>query len=445
VSFNSFAYLIFFPIVVILHFLLPRSWRWAALLAASAYFYAFFIPKYLLVLLFIIVADYTFALIMEKSSRRGLWLSLSLILNLSVLFIFKYFNFLTPWNWSLVLPLGLSFHTFQAMSYSIEVYRGRQPAERHLGVYALYVLFFPQLVAGPIERPQNLLPQLRKMPSFRADLAIQGLRLILLGLFKKAVLADRLGLFVDETYASWKTAPALALWMANICFAFQIYYDFSGYTDIARGSARVLGIDLMRNFNFPYFADSLSEFWRRWHISLSTWFKDYVYIPLGGSRGSKVKTLRNLLAVFLLSGLWHGANLTFVVWGLLHFLFLACAIVICTPRLGRVIDRLTVFLLVVIAWIFFRAPNLNVAFEILSESVFLSPRQLYIFSDPRLQAALVLISGFTLMEWVWSERDGERRWLGMRSGWRVAGDYLLILAILAFGVFNRTQFIYFQF
>ncbi|MGH8046042.1 MAG: MBOAT family O-acyltransferase, partial [Chthoniobacterales bacterium] len=325
--FNSFQFALFFPIVVVLYYLAPFAWRWAILAAASCYFYMAFVPAYILILLGVIVIDYTAGLLIEprKGWARKALLGTSLFANVGLLAYFKYFNFLTSnvhslaqaigWNYpqqilNVILPIGLSFHVFQSMSYTIEVYRGTERAERHFGIYALYVLFFPQLVAGPIERPQNLLHQFRKHHRFDYDRAVSGLRLILIGLFKKVVIADRLALVVDSVYANPAQHSSLELLLGTYFFAFQIYCDFSGYSDIARGAARLLGFELMVNFNAPYLARSVADFWRRWHISLSTWFRDYVYVPLGGNRLGAWRQAINLFVVFLLSGLWHGSAWT---------------------------------------------------------------------------------------------------------------------------------------
>jgi D-alanyl-lipoteichoic acid acyltransferase DltB (MBOAT superfamily) len=295
--FNSIQFLIFFPAVTALYFGLPHRLRWAWLLAASCYFYMAFMPSYILILGFTIVIDYFAGLAIENAEgrRRKLFLAASLAANVGVLVVFKYFNFLNAnlkglaealrWNYpveslAILLPIGLSFHTFQAMSYTIEVYRGAQPAERHFGIYALYVMFYPQLVAGPIERPQNLLHQFREVHRFDYERVASGLRLMAWGFFKKIVVADRLAVPVNLVYGEPEKHTGLALLVATYFFAYQIYCDFSGYTDIARGAARVMGFELMKNFDRPYAARSVAEFWTRWHISLSTWFKDYLFFPL---------------------------------------------------------------------------------------------------------------------------------------------------------------------
>ncbi|HET6224970.1 MAG TPA: MBOAT family O-acyltransferase, partial [Bacteroidia bacterium] len=338
--FNSAQFLFFFPLVTILFFLLKSNYRWALLLAASCYFYMFFRPVYILILFFTIIVDYYAGIFIERAKdpkTRRLYLIISIISNVSILAVFKYFNFLNenitglaeliglhnpiPYL-TILLPIGLSFHTFQAMSYTIEVYRGNQRAERHFGIYSLYVMFYPQLVAGPIERPQNILHQFHEKQVFSYERAANGLNQMAYGMFKKVVIADRLAEYVNAIYGNPQHYSTLPIIIATLFFSIQIYCDFSGYSDIAIGAAKVMGYDLMENFNRPYLSTTISEFWTRWHISLSTWFKDYVYIPLGGNRTTKIKWYRNLIIVFLLSGLWHGASWNFIIWGALHSFYL---------------------------------------------------------------------------------------------------------------------------
>lgn len=393
--FNSFHFLLFFPVVTMLYFLLPHRFRWGLLLAASCYFYMAFIPQYILILFLTITVDYFAGIGLESTQgNKKKWILLASILaNVGMLGFFKYFNFANEniaafanfigWNYpienlSIILPIGLSFHTFQSLSYTIEVYRGHQKAERHYGYLALYVLFYPQLVAGPIERPQNILHQLHEEHRFEYQRVTDGLKWMAWGMFKKVVIADRMALFVNPIYDSptGHTGPALVF--ATLAFAIQIYCDFSGYSDIALGSAQIMGIKLMKNFQRPYFSKSISEFWRRWHISLSTWFRDYVYIPLGGNRAGARRTAINLFITFLLSGLWHGANWTFVIWGALHGMYIILNHWM-EPRWTRFRDSgfanrfapalnglslLSTFGLVCFAWIFFRASTLPDAFYI---------------------------------------------------------------------------------
>jgi alginate O-acetyltransferase complex protein AlgI len=477
-SFASFQFPIFFLIFTLFYFALPSRFRRAWLLLASCGFYMVAIPAYILVLFALIIVDYSVALAMEKltGNRRKWLLCLSVLGNVGMLFVFKYFDFfiseavhfsasfgyaLSAQQLSLVLPVGLSFHTFQSLGYVFEVYYRRHAPERDLMTYALYVLFWPQLVAGPIERPQSLLPQLRKPAAFLPERFSIAAQWMLLGFIKKMVIADRLGNYVDPIYAAPTEYAGAPLVLATYCFAFQIYCDFSGYTDIARGAAKILGVDLMKNFNFPYLARSVSDFWSRWHISLSTWFRDYLYIPLGGSRGSAARTAANIFIVFLVSGLWHGANWTFVLWGALHGLYLigwrtshalrtrlaqSSWVQPFKPILPAV-SCLVTFHLVVFAWIFFRANSVSDAFYIVTHlfhatsapgagAVDLSLNQ-WVF-----RAAL--IGGL----WV-SEAAVEGGWF---SGWawqfrpvRWAAYYAGILLILAAGIFSETKFIYFQF
>lgn len=433
--FNSLAFFLFFPIVTGLYFLLPQRWRWSLLLTASCVFYMYFIPKYILILGVTIVVDYLAGILIERAEgrRRKLFLGWSLVANVGVLALYKYFNFFNEnlsalaqflgWGYSiqslsLILPVGLSFHTFQAMSYTIEVYRGHQKAERHFGIYALYVMFYPQLVAGPIERPQNLLHQFYETHYFDYQRVASGLRLMAWGLFKKVVVADRLALFVNNVYLDPSQTEGPVLMLGTIFFAFQIFCDFSGYSDIAIGSARVMGFTLMRNFDSPYQAQSISEFWRRWHISLSTWFKDYLYIPLGGNRVSELRWYANMMIVFLVSGLWHGANWTYVIWGGLHGFFLVFGAatqkirervaqtigITRLPRLHTSLKVLTTFLLVCLSWIFFRAQSLHDAVQACSHMFsgwggILRPSTLAaMFRGFGLPASLIGLAGMILVE-----------------------------------------------
>lgn len=396
--FNSINFLIFFPVVTAAYFLAPHRFRWFLLLAASCYFYMAFIPVFIFILAFTVTVDYFAGIAIEgaEGKRRKQFLIASIIANVGVLFFFKYFNFfnqnLIPlanflhWNYSLrslaiVLPIGLSFHTFQSLSYTIEVYRGRQKAEQHFGIFALYVMFYPQLVAGPIERPQNLLHQFREKHEVDLRRIGGGLELMLYGFFKKLFIADNLAPFVNQVYDHPTDYLAPSFVIATIFFAFQIYCDFSGYSDIAIGAARVMGFRLMNNFRQPYFSRSIGEFWHRWHISLSTWFKDYVYIPLGGSRVAKSRQVRNLLVTFLLSGLWHGANWTYVIWGALNGGYLVAemfvkhiSVAFIRPiknilliRLVSLGQILLTFTLICLAWVFFRADSFHAAVYIIGQ------------------------------------------------------------------------------
>ncbi len=413
--FNSAEFLVFFAIVCI--FIGFASIKNAVtrmqivLLSASLFFYAFWNPFYLILILFSVFVTWVSALQMEKMpEKKKLILIISLVLNLAVLFFFKYFNFfaglanrissfagikvIIP-QFSVLLPVGISFYTFQALSYSIDVYKGSVKAEKNLLAYALFVTFFPQLVAGPIERTENLLPQFKEVHKFDYDRVVEGLLLATWGMFKKIFIADRLAFYVNMVYGNLLESTGVALLTATVFFAFQIFCDFSGYSDIAIGIAKVLGFNLMRNFDHPYFSKSIAEFWRRWHISLSSWFKDYVYIPLGGNRVSIPRHYFNLLAVFLLSGLWHGASLHFVAWGALHgFYQIAgyatkpfrvavlkkCRIVTeeGTKRWYQLVQTAFTFGLVYIGWIFFRAPGFRGALQI-GKRIFFIPKEIFHF------------------------------------------------------------------
>jgi alginate O-acetyltransferase complex protein AlgI len=480
--FNSFQFLVFFPVVTLIYFLLPHKYRWLHLLLASCVFYMAFIPVYILILFITILIDYFAGIMIEGSAgrQRKIYLALSIIANVSVLAVFKYYNFFID-NWnaiasslhldlsplpylSIILPIGLSFHTFQAMSYTIEVYRGKIKPERHLGYYSLYVMFYPQLVAGPIERPQNILPQLHAFHPFDYAKLVSGLRLMLWGLFKKVVIADRIGMMVNEVYNHTDQYTGFAYIMATIFFGVQIYCDFSGYSDIAIGSARTMGIDLMTNFKRPYFAASIASFWRRWHISLSTWFRDYLYIPLGGNRVSAFRRNMNLLIIFMVSGLWHGASWNFVIWGALHGIYSIGGSVLQkhVPFLAKVnfVNILMTFFLVNFAWIFFRAETFEAASRIVM-NLFSSTGNGHYFSlmmddlkgnvtylgQPlwKFGLSLLLIPFLFFSDWL-IEKGYIYSFINERPAavkWSVY--YLLILAILIFGVFETDSFIYFQF
>lgn len=393
-------------------------------------------------------------------------LLLSIVTNLSILCFFKYYNFLNenlgvllhgagysdflPYL-KIALPIGLSFHTFQAMSYTIDIYRGRQRAERHFGIYALYIMFFPQLVAGPIERAGEMIHQFYEKHSFDFNRVVYGLQLILWGLFKKVVVADALAIYVNSVYNNYGHNKGLSLIAATYAFAFQIYCDFSGYTDIAIGTARVLGFELVQNFNLPYFSKSITEFWHRWHISFSTWLRDYLYIPLGGNRKGKIKMQRNLMITMLLGGLWHGASWNFVIWGFLNGLYLGVEKLFRSVGVknipGKPFKVFLVFNLVSFSWIFFRADTFHQATSII-RGIFTSAG----FFNTRVQDAgvflsmsvkvllLLLVEFFLLRKRTLDFSQNKRSWL-----WSLSFNACLILLIVLFGVKEGTQFIYFQF
>lgn len=439
-----------------------------------------FVPIYILILGFTIVIDYFAGIYIENAEgkRRKLFLIFSLIANIGVLAIFKYYNFLNhnfsfllhgfglnnpiPYL-SILLPIGLSFHTFQAMSYTIEVYRGRQKAERHFGIYSLYVMFYPQLVAGPIERPQNLLHQFREKYDFDYDRVTSGLRLMAWGLFKKVVIADRLAIVADTVYNNPTQHNSLSLIIATVFFTFQIFCDFSGYSDMAIGAARIMGFKLMTNFNKPYQSKSINEFWKRWHISLSTWFKDYFYITLGGNRATVPRWYLNLFLVFLVSGLWHGANWTFVIWGALHGFYLVFALMTKNYREKfnkfflfdkiPIISVLTTFILVAFAWIFFRAKDVSTAFYIASHIFTGLPdlfhklinHQSIIQAIGPVKKGILLIIFLEVIHYIQSNVSVSNIFLKQPTYLRWAVYYTLIFAVLYWGVFEKRQFIYFQF
>ncbi|MFI5349313.1 MAG: MBOAT family O-acyltransferase [Elusimicrobiota bacterium] len=477
--FNSAHFLAFFPIVLAAYYSIPHRFRWVLLLASSCYFYMVFIPKYILILFALILIDYAAGLAIENASgpRRKTLLFISLAANVGMLGFFKYFNFLNEnlsillsalglnnpaTHLDILLPIGLSFHTFQSMSYTIEVYRGNQRAERHLGIYALYVLFFPQLVAGPIERPQNLLHQFREEKAFEYDRVVDGLKLMAWGFFKKIVIADRLAVLVDHVYSAPKAHNGSELAIATYFFAFQIYCDFSGYSDIAIGAAQTLGIGLMNNFNRPYFSKDVAEFWKRWHISLSSWFRDYLYIPLGGNRTGRGRWYFNLFFTFLVSGIWHGANWTYLLWGAIHGTYLIFSIatrnvrerIAHWARLDRFPDAqkllgvFVTFHLVTFAWIAFRAKTIAetwiVVGKIFDFGAWRTPADLGL---GRQEIGLALLS-IAFMEMVHLlERHRNIRHMLKEKPAPVRGLVYagMILSILFFGRFNSRSFIYFQF
>ncbi len=438
-----------------------------------------FIPIYIVVLFILILIDYFAGILIEKAKggRRRLYLFMSIFSTCLVLFIFKYFNFFNAnfsrlaqflgWNYpienlTLILPIGLSFHTFQSLSYVIEVYRKNFPAQRHFGIYALYVMFFPQLVAGPIERPYNLIPQFFKKHDFDYDRVTDGLKLMAWGFFKKVVVADRLAIFVNQVYNNVSDFSGPSLLLATYFFAFQIYCDFSGYSDIAIGGAKVMGFRLMQNFKQPYLAKSIREFWQRWHISLSTWFRDYLYIPLRGNRVNQGRWFFNIMIVFLLSGLWHGANWTFVIWGGLHGFYYLVSVwlkgmreklthffyIDRFPQLPQILKIFITFHLVTFSWIFFRVQSFSDAVYIIT----------HLFTDFRgewIQKALWVEGTFGLcvlgvvlifVSDIIQNRVIVRQWLVHRPAFfRWVAYYVLVLSTIIFGVFARSPFIYFQF
>ena len=470
--FDSLLYLLFLPVVYLLFLLVSRGKARVSFLLASSYvFYACWNPYYLGLIVFSTVVDYFCSMQIGESShktRRKLFLVISLFSNLGLLFFFKYYNFFIDsfagpfgieaggWGHNFLLPVGISFYTFQTIGYTIDVYRRDIEPETNFLQFALYVSFFPQLVAGPIERAKNILPQLSKAFTFSDSQFSSALKLILLGLIQKIVFANHFGSYVNVVFDNPEAYAGLPLLLGCLLFAFQIYYDFSGYTNIAIGSARLFGIDLMENFKGPYLCSSIREFWRRWHISLSTWFRDYLYISLGGNRVSTFKVYRNLLIVFVITGLWHGANWTFVIWGLIHGFF------IIIERLGfdKVLKNLPrsvsvsyTFVIVCFAWIFFRAENLDKALMVLSSCTQVFP---FAISDLGVYTSwwkeseywlVIVLLIIAIASHYWSYRD---RLLDLLFAESSAIRYLklscLVLFLLIFGRFyDTTEFIYFQF
>ena len=491
--FNSLDFLIFFPIVTLVYFVLPHRVRWVWLLIASYYFYMCWNPRYALLMATSTAITFLSGLLIHRSNQipdakrrawmRRLWVALSFGSNLAILFFFKYWDFF--WDnlealfalggvalhqpvFDVILPVGISFYTFQALSYTMDVYRGEIEAEPNFFRYALFVSFFPQLVAGPIERSKNLLLQVHERHTFDAQRARDGLLLMLWGLFQKMVVADRVAIVVDTVFDGYAAMPAWAVVLAVVLFAFQIYCDFGGYSNIAVGAAQVMGFRLMENFRQPYLSQSCGEFWHRWHISLSTWFRDYLYIPMGGNRKGKARKYLNNLVTFMASGLWHGASWNYVVWGGLNGLYqvigdilrparekLCSALHIPTKTLVWQGVRVVVtFLFIDFAWLFFRAPSFSTALDILavalSGGVAAGPEFTLGLDAPELKVMALSLLALVVVD-------------GLNAAHIQVRDYLLrlplpvrwvcylvcIYLILIFGIygpgFSESQFIYFQF
>lgn len=491
--FNSVDYLLFFPLVFMVYFLIPKKVRYIWLLVASYYFYGSWNAQYALLMLTSTVITYASGLFIAHFHQKGKtgmkkWcVALSFASNLAILIFFKYGNFLAEnfntllhalglgyqiGRTSVLLPVGISFYTFQALSYTMDVYRGELDAEKNIAKYALFVSFFPQLVAGPIERSKNLLTQIQDPPPFEVDKARRGLLLMGWGLFLKVVIADGLAQVVNPIFDAYMTYSGVEIILATMLFAFQIYCDFAGYSYIACGSAQVLGYKLMDNFNAPYYAVSIADFWRRWHISLTTWFRDYLYIPLGGNRKGKVRKHINTMIVFLVSGLWHGANWTFVIWGAMNGAMMVAGEVTrpwrvrITERMGidreafgyKLWQRLVTFVLICFTWLFFRAVNLEMAWDMVRKIG--TDLQLHRLLSPKIfdvaqnaQTVVVLLLSVIVLMAV----DGLRN-RGLQVTDQVQAQmgvfrwtvYLgLLLVIICFGIYGsfyaQTQFIYFQF
>ncbi len=470
--FNSLEFALFFVFVTTLYFLIPHKLRWLLLLASSCFFYMAFVPVYIFILFFTIIIDYFAGIFIENanSKHKKFFLTASIIANVGVLAVFKYYNFFvenvnvvfhhlqTPMQLkylSILLPIGLSFHTFQAMSYTIEVYRGKQKAEKHFGIYALYVMFYPQLVAGPIERPQNILHQFYEKHEFDYENFRIGLMMMLYGFFKKVVIADSCAVLANAVFSNPTQYGGWCNLLGIFCFTIQIYGDFSGYSDIALGAAKVMGFSLMKNFDTPYFSKSISEFWSRWHISLSTWFRDYLYIPLGGNRVSTKRWYFNLLFVFIVSGLWHGANWTFIFWGFLHGVYLIAALLFSKIKKRdwlkyNAINMFSTFILVSFAWIFFRANNFKNALAVINGCATFSKHQIQLiqysfFTANQWWILMLAFAIFVLIEikishkFIFQLLQKKPTWL------RWSFYFGMALLIILGGKFTETKFIYFQF
>ena len=403
--FNSWQFAVFLPIVFALYWSLPHKFRWILLLIVSYWFYMSWNVKYIVLILFTTVISYLSAILIERYRNHGKIIMITALIScLGVLFVFKYFNFVSqsvadflhmfaipihPMTLKLMLPVGISFYTFQTLGYVIDVYRGDIQAEHHFGIYAAFISFFPQLVAGPIERTNNLLPQIKAVHTFSYDNAAYGLKLMAWGFFKKLCVADVLAVNVDKVFSDLHSYEGFALIMAAIFFSIQIYCDFSGYSDIARGCSKLFGIELMQNFRSPYFSSSLKEFWQRWHISLSTWFRDYVYIPLGGNRR---RHYVNLIITFMISGLWHGASWTFVVWGAVHGIAQVIEDFLGLRNGRNILRMIAVFGFTCLAWVFFRAQSLNDAVYFFTH-IFTRTGKITSMGDKKLALFLALILG----------------------------------------------------
>jgi len=483
--FNSFSFAIFLPVVFILYwFVTNKNLRLQnlLLLAASYFFYACWDYRFLFLLIFSTALDYFTGLKMgsDTTKNKRLWLLISVVINLGFLATFKYYNFFASSLAELfsqfglkgdivtikvILPVGISFYTFHGLSYVFDVYHKKISSERNFVDYAVFVSFFPLLVAGPIERATHLLPQVKKPRVFNYSAAVDGMRQILWGLFKKVVIADTCAEYVNSIFANYESFGGSTLALGVFLFAFQIYCDFSGYSDIALGSARLLGIDLLRNFAFPYFSRDIAEFWRRWHISLTTWFRDYLYIPLGGNRGPAWKKIRLAFLVFLVSGFWHGANWTFIAWGLLNALFFIPLYILninrthleivakgkLFPSIKEFLAICTTFCMVTLAWIFFRAESVRQAFDYIkrmfSASLFKAPdTQAFVQSKINIVLMLLLIAFLLVTEWL--GRENQYALAGFEASWKRPARwaaYSILLATVFLFMGKEQQFIYFQF
>jgi len=463
--FNSLEYILFLPLVFVLFYLFRHKFRVFILLAASYYFYISWNPVFIILILLSTLIDFGAGLSLERTRSkftRRLILVISICANLGFLFFFKYFNFaLENVNeillavkgsyqpieaWDIILPIGISFYTFQTMSYTIDVYNGKTKAEKNLPYFALYVCFFPQLVAGPIERYNNLLPQFKEKAQLLIQNISHGGRLILYGLFMKMVIADNLGVFVDSVYGDISGASSLNLLIGSVFYSFQIYCDFHGYTTIAIGSAKLFNVNLSENFRTPYLSASITEFWRNWHITLTTWFRDYIYYPLGGNRGSVLKLGLAILTVFIVSGIWHGAKWTFILWGLFHALFVLFEKIVgwdkqSTNVFLKAIKWGVTFTLVTALWVFFRSPDMDTAllyFKSIANNWSLKGEALNI-------ELFVLLGVFVVSDIITRKKNFAIVLEKVPSVFRGAVYFVLIFLLLSRSGTDMNPFIYFQF
>ena len=475
-NFNSIEYGLFLPIVFLIYWLIPHKWRIFLLFVSSYFFYMCWNVKYILIIFATTIISYFCALIIKRSIN-GLWrkmaMAVCLISCLGALFFFKYFQFaqdtlsgllglfsvhIHSVSLKVLLPVGISFYTFQTLSYVIDIYRGNIDPEYSFLTYATYVSFFPQLVAGPIERPQNLLPQIKCEKQFDYQKAVYGMMQMAWGFYKKMVVADNCAPFVDQIYSNVHICTSFDLLLGVFLFTIQIYCDFSGYSDIAIGTAKLFGIDLMKNFDSPYFSISIRDFWKRWHISLSSWFKDYVYIPLGGNRCSKVRKCFNLLVTFLVSGLWHGANWTFIVWGGLHGVAQIFETIMRNPlelvkrkKWGRFLCGCIVFVFCSFAWVFFRAESINDAIYVLAHSLSgIEKPMTYLVTHIGIKTSEIVTIAFCVailgVHDYLSINTDIFNWIGKRKPlFRYIYYFVILILILLFRSSGRAEFVYFQF
>jgi len=476
--FNSLNFAIFLPFVFLLYWFATKGnlkFQNILLLVSSYFFYACWDWRFLFLLIFSTLLDYFTGIKMSDAKNqesKKFWFWLSISINLGFLGVFKYYNFfaesfasaldkiglhVNPWTLKVILPVGISFYTFHGLSYVIDIYKDRIKAEKNFIDYSVFVSFFPLLVAGPIERATHLLPQIQKKRTFDYSKAVDGLRQILWGLFKKIVIADQCAEYANQIFNNSADYSGSTLVLGAIFFTFQIYGDFSGYSDIALGTARLFGIELLKNFAFPYFSRDIAEFWRRWHISLSTWFRDYLYIPLGGSKGGTLMKVRNTFIIFIVSGFWHGANWTFIVWGLLNALYIMPSIIFNTnrnnleivakgkhfPNLKDLLFIGITFSLTVFAWIFFRAENLRHAIFYISH---IFSRSLFTIPTIIPKVTLVLLILFFAIEWFGREKQYALESFGLKIPQVIRWGfyYTLVFAIFYFAG-SEQEFIYFQF